>query len=316
MNVTTHPARALVATLLGAALVLALLIGTTLGGTRVLAQEAPPAEAAEAEEPIVWDLEVLTLGKLLYEETAGGVGCAYCHGLDGLGEGTAGVEAPGIVAAKEAALRSSLAGAVPLMGFIKLTETEFAAVLLYLQYLKTPDPTLFEGAALKIIPTVNIYMTEEGFEPSSITIAAGERVRLVLRNRTLKERHYRVIGMPAASINWMAVPLDRWEVVDANEHLAHAFHHEEEDAEPAEGVFVNPRGGWVDHDHSHALDYIPWRGTSPSGIKPNGREVHGWTFPYSSSGNLDVMTFIPLVAGTYTAFDPVNPSFIGEIVVR
>jgi mono/diheme cytochrome c family protein len=312
MNLTTHPARAMLATLLGAALVLALLIGG-LGGTQVLAQETPPAEA---EEAIVWDLEVLTLGKLLYEETAGGVGCAYCHGLDGRGEGTAGVEAPGVVGAQEAALRSSLAGAVPLMGFIKLTETEFAAVLLYLQFLKNPDPTLFDGTGLKVIPTVNIYMTEEGFEPSSITIAAGERVRLVLRNRTLKERHYRVIGMPVASIAWMAVPLDRWEVVDANDHAAHAFHHEEADAEPAEGVFVNPRGGWVDHDHSHALDYIPWRGTSPSGLKPNGREVHGWTFPYSSSGNLDVMTFIPLVPGTYTAFDPVNPRFVGEIIVR
>jgi mono/diheme cytochrome c family protein/plastocyanin len=313
MNPTTHAARAMTATLLGASLALALLIGV-LGGAHVRAQEAaPPAEAPEA---IVWDLEALTLGKLLYEETAGGVGCAYCHGLDGLGEGTAGVEAPNVVGAQEAALRSSLAGAVPLMGFIKLTESEFAAVLLYLKFLKDPDPTLFDGAATVVTPTVNIYMTEEGFEPSSVTIEAGQRVRLVLRNRTLKERHYRVIGMPAASINWMAVPRDRWEVVDDEEHLAHTFHHEDEDVESAEGVFVNPRGGWVDHDHSHALDYIPWRGTSPSGIKPNGREVHGWTFPYSSSGNLDVMTFIPLVPGTYTAFDPVNPSFVGEIVVR
>jgi len=308
MNLTNHPAKVLIGTLLGAALVLIFLLGS-LGGTTVRAQEAETP-------PVFDDIEALKLGKLLYEETAGGVGCAYCHGLDGLGEGTAGVEAPGVVGALEAAVRSSLAGAVPLMSFIKLTETEMAAILMYLQYLKYPDPSLFEGAGLEVIPTVNIYMTEEGFEPSSITLAAGQRVRVVLRNRTLKERHFRVIGMPAASITWMAVPLDRWEAVDAAAHLTHAFHHEEEAAEPVEGQFVNPRGGWVDHDHSHAVEYIDWRGTSPSGIKPNGREVHGWTFPYSSSGNIDVMVFIPLLAGTFTAFDPVNPTFLVEVVVQ
>lgn len=77
----------------------------------------------------------LQLGKAVFEERAGGVGCAFCHGIDARGNGTAGVNAPAIVGAQESALRSSLAGAVPMMGFITLTEEELHAVVQYLVYL-------------------------------------------------------------------------------------------------------------------------------------------------------------------------------------
>lgn len=79
----------------------------------------------------------LALGKLVFEKTAGGVGCAYCHGLDGKGGGisTPGGEAPDIRGAKEAQLRAALAGGVPLMTFIKLSEEELEAVTAYVQYL-------------------------------------------------------------------------------------------------------------------------------------------------------------------------------------
>lgn len=93
---------------------------------------------AWADSNAVAQPDVLALGKLVYEEKAGGVGCAYCHGLLGTGKGTAGVDAPNIIGVQEAALRSSLAGAVPLMGFISLTEEEIQAVLAYLQALAQP----------------------------------------------------------------------------------------------------------------------------------------------------------------------------------
>jgi mono/diheme cytochrome c family protein len=38
----------------------------------------------------------LAQGKLIFEKTAGGVGCASCHALDGKGNGPAGLNAPNI----------------------------------------------------------------------------------------------------------------------------------------------------------------------------------------------------------------------------
>ena len=79
--------------------------------------------------------ELLAQGKLVFEKTAGGVGCAYCHGLDGKGQGPSGLGAPDNRGASEGKVRAALAGAVPVMSFIKLTEDEIAAVVAYLRYL-------------------------------------------------------------------------------------------------------------------------------------------------------------------------------------
>lgn len=110
-------------------------VASTLLLTVLLALVAAFAITARADGHAEELSEQLAAGKLLFEETAGGVGCAYCHGLDGNGRGTAGVEATRIVGAQEAALHSSLDGAVPMMTFISLTEDEFQAVLAYLQHL-------------------------------------------------------------------------------------------------------------------------------------------------------------------------------------
>lgn len=78
--------------------------------------------------------ELLAKGKLIFEKTAGGVGCAYCHGLDGKGSGTSGVGAPPNRGKSEAEVRAALMG-VPQMSFIKLSDDEIVAVVAYLQYL-------------------------------------------------------------------------------------------------------------------------------------------------------------------------------------
>jgi len=72
---------------------------------------------------------------LVFDKTAGGVGCAYCHGLDGKGGGISGLGAPDIRDRKEAQVRGALTGGVPLMSFIKLNDAEITAVVAYLQYL-------------------------------------------------------------------------------------------------------------------------------------------------------------------------------------
>lgn len=77
---------------------------------------------------------LLDRGKVIFEKTAGGVGCASCHGLDGKGNGPAGVGAPANRGADEARVRTAL-GAVELMSGVKLNDDEIKAVVAYLAYL-------------------------------------------------------------------------------------------------------------------------------------------------------------------------------------
>lgn len=80
---------------------------------------------------------LLAEGKLIFEETAGGTGCAFCHGLDGKGNGPAGLDAPANRGASEQMVRGALGGGVDAMSYIKLTSTEITAVVAYLQWLAT-----------------------------------------------------------------------------------------------------------------------------------------------------------------------------------
>ena len=78
----------------------------------------------------------LAKGKLLFDNTAGGVGCAACHGLDAKGNGPAGVNAPTIRGKNEGDVRAAIAGGVPMMTtIITLNDEEIAAVVAYLDYL-------------------------------------------------------------------------------------------------------------------------------------------------------------------------------------
>jgi mono/diheme cytochrome c family protein len=75
---------------------------------------------------------VLALGRMVFEKTAGGVGCASCHGMDAKG----GVQskAPDIRGADEMRIRAALAG-VTVMSRIMLNDAEIAAVVAHLQEL-------------------------------------------------------------------------------------------------------------------------------------------------------------------------------------
>jgi mono/diheme cytochrome c family protein len=75
---------------------------------------------------------ILALGKLVWEETAGGVGCQDCHGLNARGK----AEAPSVVGAGRTKIASALGGGVVDMNFdVKLTSEEIDAVAAYLSYL-------------------------------------------------------------------------------------------------------------------------------------------------------------------------------------
>jgi mono/diheme cytochrome c family protein len=75
---------------------------------------------------------VVALGRTIFEKTAGGVGCAACHGMDA--KGGAESKAPDIRGADEMRVRAALAG-VTVMSRIMLNDAEIAAVVSHLQEL-------------------------------------------------------------------------------------------------------------------------------------------------------------------------------------
>lgn len=84
-------------------------------------------------------------GREIFEETAGGVGCAMCHGATGTGSAELG--APFVRGVSEAALNSALDGAVPVMQFLDLDRHERQAVHAYLDYLLRAEETQLDPVA-------------------------------------------------------------------------------------------------------------------------------------------------------------------------
>lgn len=131
--------------MLGALLVGAALVASACGGSAASAQTAaasaaPAAPAAAPAQNTTSQgsaADQIERGKLIFQKTAGGVGCQYCHGPEGKGGASAAnsVNAPNIRGTTEAKLRAALAGGAALMTFIKLTDQEIEDVLAYLQYL-------------------------------------------------------------------------------------------------------------------------------------------------------------------------------------
>ncbi|TAK74866.1 MAG: hypothetical protein EPO16_09950 [Dehalococcoidia bacterium] len=133
--------------------------------------------------------------------------------------------------------------------------------------------------------TVNIDVSEKGYEPADVRIPAGPSIQLILRNRSADEFHYRVVGLDATEILWLAA--------------------KEEDVVREEGVTEE------DHEKHHAKDFVAWRGTSPRGVKPTLKEVHA----YAAGTQVDVVHFYALAPGTYQVSDPLHPDLKGTLTV-
>lgn len=95
---------------------------TTVPGTETTTTTTTVPEGPSAE--------MLALGKEVWDVTAGGEGCASCHGFDGLGG-----DGPNIVGASRSALNGAFGGGVVDMERIKLTNEELEAVYEYMRTL-------------------------------------------------------------------------------------------------------------------------------------------------------------------------------------
>jgi cytochrome c-type biogenesis protein len=131
--------------------------------------------------------------------------------------------------------------------------------------------------------TVNVSLSEAGVEPSTIFVPAGQRVQLMLRNRTASEHHYRVVGLTPDDLAWVQ-PGDST-VPDAL-------------AEPG-------------HDH-HNRQTVRTRATSPAGITPTGRDVHGYV---TGASKVDVVLFSATQTGTFLVTCDLHPEHAGTLTV-
>ncbi len=83
------------------------------------------------------DEDMVAAGKIIFEETAGGVGCASCHGMDA--KGTPELGAPYIQGVTLPRIQQVLGSAVIQMLFIDLSPEEEEQVHAYLEWMWQND---------------------------------------------------------------------------------------------------------------------------------------------------------------------------------
>ena len=93
---------------------------------------AAPQASAPAATPAAAAGGAAALGRTIFEQTAGGVGCAYCHGMNGAGSQEMG--GPDIRGETVERVRGALRD-VAFMAGIRLNDDEIAAVVSHLQQL-------------------------------------------------------------------------------------------------------------------------------------------------------------------------------------
>jgi hypothetical protein len=139
--------------------------------------------------------------------------------------------------------------------------------------------------------TVNVDLTDTGFEPATVYIPQGRGVQLILRNRGNTEHHYRVQGLIPGQITWLA---------SAEYNLLQL-----QDEVPPEEMSE------AEHLLHHLIAFVPFRDPSPFGVTVLSNEVHGYAEPRSR----DIIRFIPTNAGTFEVQDVLHPEITGRLVV-
>ncbi|HYF90614.1 MAG TPA: cupredoxin domain-containing protein [Symbiobacteriaceae bacterium] len=137
---------------------------------------------------------------------------------------------------------------------------------------------------------INVDVTEDAIQPSSINIPAGRRVELVLRNRGTTEHHFIVDGLAPKDPLWLIRAESATVSGGSDQDAAHNAHHQN-------GVTE--------------VEYVPFRLASPSGIKPNGHQVHG----YAIGGAMDVVIFTATNTGSFKVTCPLHPGVTGTVTV-
>ena len=135
--------------------------------------------------------------------------------------------------------------------------------------------------------TLNVYVSDSGIEPSMVFVPVGRRVQLALRNFSMAEHHYRVVGLAARDLLWISEPGSGSAIQE----------------EPSEDD---------DHMMHHARDFVPLRAASPAGIRPTGHEVHAYV---SAARIVDILIFTATQTGTFAVQCDLHREKVGKMVV-
>jgi hypothetical protein len=112
--------------------------------------------------------ELITQGRIIFEENAGGLGfgCATCHGHFGMGDLQVG---PNNRGASEERIRKGFSTRDQ-MSFLRLTDEEIKAVAAFLGYLG------------KLYP-VKIVIKDSQFEPNRVPVPANRQIQFIFDNK-------------------------------------------------------------------------------------------------------------------------------------
>lgn len=125
-------------------------------------------ETAEQTPSRTFDPELVAIGREVFEVTAGGVGCASCHGHFALGDIGIG---PDLRGSDEERIRGGLE-AVEVMEFLvtQLTDADIKALAEFLGYLGTLSPASF-------------VRTGGVFEPTELRLPTAAQAQLIIQNK-------------------------------------------------------------------------------------------------------------------------------------
>jgi hypothetical protein len=169
------------------------------------------------------------------------------------------------------------------------------------------NPVNIHRAATGGTRTMNLTIDEDGLSLNTLFIAQGTPTKLIFRNLSRDEHHYKVPDMPTSEVLWASEngEMDELEAFaamfdsDADEHDHHAGHDDHEDHD--------------DHAHHHAsftLSETP-ECNSRVGECPDGNAVHA----HAQHEELDIVVFTPSEPGTYIVECPLHEDFQARIIV-
>lgn len=167
--------------------------------------------------------------------------------------------------------------------------------------------------------TYYVDATETSFEPSSLSIPYGGRVRLVMVNRDRSsDHHIHVVGMPIAGAMWLGAGSHAGHGAGGGDHsehaghyrVSHAGHHEEfAEEEPTPSPSPSPEAVAQDdhgHDHGPELEWVKHRENHHPCVLGDCK-AHVEVFMGAGPVSTDEMVFTPTRRGTFEAGDPFDP---------
>lgn len=138
--------------------------------------------------------------------------------------------------------------------------------------------------------TINVNVTDQGFEPNTIFMAQGQRVKLVVRNHGATEHHFHIIGLDPENMLWAAKGTEM-------EGLG------------SEDVDLEDEDDGHNHDHGGLVDFHVC--TSAFGVCPTGLSVHA----HAAAGDMDIILFTTTNQGNFQITDPLHQNLMGTAIV-